>query len=262
MTYDLGAHLANWRANPRRWNITYVLSRLLITVGTRLDVNRVAENYQDALDPPIEAEFVDILFDSAFRRSVSQVKGLTCLDVARLANLWNLVQFASPGIFLEVGSYRGGTALHICNAMEQNESRFYCFDPFETGGFETLDDWQTNFKTTDFMDTKHEAVVRLLSSKPHAEAICGFFPKAAEGINLHNIAFCHLDVDMYDATLRSLEYLVPRLALGGFIVIDDVGHRETPGVAKAVTEFIATHQSFLVIPMFPCQAILLAKSLW
>jgi len=59
-----------------------------------------------------------------------------------------------------------------------------------------------------------------------------------------------------------LEYLAPRLAARSLILVDDVDHLETPGVNKAVAEFLASHPSFLLLPMFPTQAILLPKLLW
>lgn len=258
----LEKHFANWKVNPRRKEIPYVLSRLLKVLRECLDTKRVAQNHLEPLDPPVETEYVNILYDTAFRRSLSQVKDLSCLDVARLANLWNLARLVAPGVFLEVGCYRGGTALHICNAIDHGEarSRFYCFDPFETGGFEKINDCDQAFKPTDFMDTQFEAVTRLLSSKPFAKVVQGFFPAAAEGMKLRDIAFCHLDVDVYGATRDSLEYLAPRLASRSIIVVDDVGHRETPGVERAMTEFVAAHPSFLAIPMFPCQAVLVPRA--
>jgi hypothetical protein len=214
------------------------------------------------LSPAIDIEYVAILFDPEFQSSVTQVKDYTCLDFARLANIWNLARLAGRGIFLEVGSYKGGTALHICNAIKHRHDDFYCFDPFEKGGFENLGDQDRCFKPSDFTDTRYEKVVKLLSGKPNARVIQGFFPAAAEGLDLRDIAFCHLDVDIYEATKKSLEFLAPRLATRSLIVVDDVDHRETPGVNKAVAEFLASHPSFLFIPMFPTQAVLLAKSLW
>ncbi len=100
------------------------------------------------LDPPVETEYINLLFDLEFSRSVAQVKDFTCLDVVRLANLWNAVKLVGDGIFLEIGSYRGGTALHICNAIESRRAsaQFYCFDPFEGGGFERLTEYDQAFK--------------------------------------------------------------------------------------------------------------------
>lgn len=258
----LKAHLANWKRHPRKWQIGYVLSRLKTISLAPLKRYRLARYRQSLLKPEIESEYVKILFDPEFRSSVAQVKDYTCLDMARLANVWNLARLAGPGIFLEVGSFRGGTALHICNAIAARGTPFYCFDPFEKGGFENLGDLDTCFKPGDFRDTRHEAVVKLLSAKPNAKVIQGYFPAAAEDLNLQDIAFCHLDVDAYAATKQSLEYVAPRMAPRGLIVLDDLGHVETPGVDKAVAEFLAGHPSFLLVPMFPVQGVLLPKSFW
>jgi O-methyltransferase len=257
----LKGHLANWKANPRRWEIPYIWARLKGYSLFALSAYRLAKNREKLMIPVIEAESVEILFDPEFQSSVAQVKDLCCLDIARLANVWNLARLAGPGIFLEVGTYKGGTALHICNAIENRGVDFYCFDPFEKGGFEKICDQDKCFSPSDFTDTRYEDVVKLLSCKSNIKVIQGFFPSAAENINLHNIAFCHLDVDVYEATKNSLEYLAPRLAPHGLIVLDDMGLCETPGVKKAVAEFLAAHPSFLLIPLFPAHAVLLPKSL-
>jgi predicted O-methyltransferase YrrM len=258
----LKERLGRWKASPRKWTIPYIWSGLKGVFLTILQDYRLARKRKKLLTPAIEAEYVNMLFDPEFKSSLALVSKCTCLDVARLANLWNLARLSGPGIFLEVGSFQGGTALHICNAIEHRDVRFYCFDPFEKGGFEKMTDLDKVFKASDFTTTRFESVVALLSSKPNAKVIQGFFPSAAEGLDLHDIAFCHLDVDVYDATKQSLEYLAPRLAPRGLIVVDDFDHIETPGVNKAVAEFLAAHPSFIMIPMFPVQAVLLPKSLW
>jgi O-methyltransferase len=249
-------------ANPRRWEISYVASRLNAAIGGRVRQARLVKARRELLVPAIESEYVNLLYDPCFQQSVAEVRDYSCLDVARLANLWTLAKIVGPGLFLEVGSFRGGTALHICNAIEDKGVPFYCFDPFEKGGFEKLGDDDTAFKPLDFTETQYEAVARLLSSKPSARVVQGYFPSAAEGMNLRDIAFCHLDVDVYEATRDSLEYLAPRLASRSLIVVDDVGHRETPGVERAVLEFIAVHPMFIMLPMFPCQAVLVPKTFW
>lgn len=258
----LRERLAHWKASPRKWEINYILSGLKVISVDPWQRHRLAKNREKLLSPAIESECVEILSDPEFRRSVTQVKDYTMLDVARLANLWNLARLAGPGIFLEVGSFRGGSALHICNAIEDRGATFYCFDPFEKGGFEKLGDQDPGFEPCDFTDTTYEAVVKLLSGKPNARVIQGYFPAAAEHLNLSEIAFCHLDVAVYEATRISLEYLAPRLTPRSLIVLDDFDHIATPGAKKAVTEFLDSHPSFLLVPMFPIHAVLFPKSLW
>lgn len=258
----LKERLRRWKTSPRKWKLSYIGSGLQALLSTIVQDYRLARNRKALLTPAIEPEYVKILLDPDFRNSVAQVSEYTCLDVARLANLWNLARLAGPGIFLEVGTFLGGTALHICNAIGRGDVPFYCFDPFEKGGFEKMTDLDKSFNADDFTEAQYKSVVDLLSSKPNAKVIQGFFPSAAESLNLRNIAFCHLDVDIYDATQRSLEYLAPRLAPRGLIVVDDFDQRETPGVNKAVAEFLASHSSFMMIPVFPVQAVLLSKALW
>jgi O-methyltransferase len=257
---DFRQHLANWRTNPKKRDIAYILSRLRGILGAHLFEEHAGDR-SDMLDPPIFPVDIEILYDPKFLDSVDQVRDHTCLDVARLANLWTMARLVGPGAFLEVGSYRGGTALHICNAIDEYHAgaHFYCFDPFETGGFERIVDCDQCFEPTDFMGTSYDAVVKLLSSKPNAKVFQGYFPASAEGLNLKEVCFCHLDVDVYEATRNSL---VSRLAPRSLIMVDDLGNREAQGVKKAVNEFLETHPSFLLIPTFPSQGILLPKHLW
>jgi O-methyltransferase len=261
MFSSLKQHLVRWRANPRRFELGYVASR---TIGvTQAHLARKKDVRRDyKLEPPIENEYISMLSDPDFKRSVAEVRDYTCLDLVRLANLWMLAKMAGTGTFLEVGSFRGGTALHICNAMEGRDTPFFSIDPFETGGFENLIDCDRAWKSSDFTNTHYDSVCALLANKSFAKVIRGFFPAAAKQLDLDNIAFCHLDVDIYNATLESLEYLAPRLAPKGVIVVDDTGHNETPGVDLAVRDFVAANPAFLVVPMFPCQSVLMPKHLW
>lgn len=260
MKRTLGERFARWRAHPQKWEPAYLSGGLKAILRQFVDCRE--DSGESLLSPPIEDDEAEILFDPEFRSSVDQVKAHTCLDIARLANLWMFVRRCGPGTYLEVGSYRGGTARHICNAMTQPDSDFYCVDPFETGSYEKVLDWEEEFRPGDFMDTQQSAVEALLADKPFAHVVRGFFPLAVEPLNPHDIAFCHLDVNMYDATRKSLEYLAPRLANRSLIVVDDYGHRYTPGVARAVDDFTAENQDFVLLPLFPCQALLIPRNRW
>ncbi len=248
-------HWSNWRA--RLYQLGQRARRSLSAPWTG---NGSPAGRDPLLDPPIESEYVDLLFDPAFRRSLAEVKQHSCQDVVRLANLWNLVRMADAGIYMEVGSFQGGTALHICNAMRDANWPFYCFDPFENAGFELLHDCDQVFADYDFTQTSFAQVKQLLSGKSNAQVIQGFFPTAAQNLALNNVAFCHLDVDVYEATRQSLQYLAPRMSPRGLILVDDVDHRETPGVKRALANFLAERPDFSFIPMFPCQGLLLHLS--
>lgn len=263
MIAALNTHYANWEAHPRRWQLRYVFSRIPAVIRHSL-AREHSSALSTPLDPPVEVEYVNLLSDPDFSRSVAEVKEFSCMDVVRLANLWNMVRLAGAGTFIEVGTYRGGTALHLCNAIDtwHRGAPFYCFDPFESGGFVGMTSSDLAFKPTDFMQTDLKSVQQLLAHKSNALAVRGFFPEVAAEYDLGEIAFCHLDVDIYESTLRSLEFIAPRLASKGLVVVDDFGHQETPGVEKATLEFLSKNPTFLCVPMFPCQALLLPRSRW
>jgi hypothetical protein len=82
------------------------------------------------LAKPIDENYVEILDDPAFQASVKEVSGITLLDTARLANLWMLSRASNPsGSLIEIGSYKGGGALHISNSCPTRPI-FVC-DTFE-----------------------------------------------------------------------------------------------------------------------------------
>lgn len=246
-----------WKSHPRRRDLRFLLK----TVYRQYFDWRFEENLRHKLlVPPLDPLNIEVLEDEEFRASVKAVQGCTLLDVGQLANLWALARRAGPGVFLEVGSYRGGGALHICNAVRAQNRHFYSFDPFEDGGFESISAVDL-YRKDQFTETSHLAVQRLLAAHPNARAVKGFFPEAAKGLDLQPIAFCHLDVDVYPATRDCLNFLAPRLGPKSFIVLDDV-YRRVSGVQHAIDEFLAANPSFLLIPMFPGQGVLLSAKLW
>jgi hypothetical protein len=46
----------NWKANPRKWQITYILSRLKTSSVSLLSRYRLAKNREKLLSPGIEAK--------------------------------------------------------------------------------------------------------------------------------------------------------------------------------------------------------------
>ena len=73
MMSALGKHIANWNANPRRFEIKYILSRLkgfsLAALHLR-DPYRLKKYREKLMMPVIEAECVNILLDREFQNSV------------------------------------------------------------------------------------------------------------------------------------------------------------------------------------------------
>ena len=211
---------------------------------------------------PIDTNKVEILRDEDFHRSLLACANDTNLDDARLANIWAYAKLSGPGSMVEVGSWHGGGALHIANACP--DRRIFVFDPLsDTRSFETIDETlDSSFALNQFTDTSEGYVRNLFAShNKKAEIVKGFFPASAVNVDLGEVAFCHLDVDVYDATKHSLYYLSSRLAKRSFILLDDY-QREAKGVDAAVDEFLKDHPRFRCFPLHPSQGLLFSLDLW
>jgi hypothetical protein len=52
-------------------------------------------------------------------------------------------------------------------------------------------------------------------------------------------SFVHVDVDLYQPTLDSMEFFCPRLNNGGILLCDDYVSSLCPGAIRAIDEFLA-----------------------
>ena len=95
----MGQRWANWRANPRRWRPSYIVRSLIGIARHNMRAKDAPEERAALMQPEIESEYVELLLDAEFRRSVDEVKAHSCQDVARLANLWTTVKRAGAGTF-------------------------------------------------------------------------------------------------------------------------------------------------------------------
>jgi len=208
---------------------------------------------------PIDRMSVEILSNPEFQHSVNEVANLTLLDTPRLANLWQLCRATDhSGAMLEVGSFRGGGALHLSNACPQRT--IIACDSFQS--FETIDpvlDYQ--FHKDQFANTEYEKVANLFSSRGRTGRVfSGFFPASVTGGKLPRISFVHLDVDTYKATAESLGYLLEsELMLPRSLIVVDDFLRGT-GVDQAVAKVLAEHADWRSFPLFPAQGLLVPRS--
>ena len=72
-------------------------------------------------------------------------------------------------------------------------------------------------------------------------------PKYIENHPELKISFLNLDTDIYETAVTILEYLYPRLTVGGVLILDD--YETFPGEAKAVDDYFKDQQ--IEIKKFP-----------
>jgi O-methyltransferase len=71
--------------------------------------------------------------------------------------------------------------------------------------------------------------------------IKGIFISTLPLYNDISIAIAHVDCDWYEPVLYRLNFVWPRLSLGGFIVVDD--YNDWNGCKKATDEFLSSHKN-------------------
>lgn len=157
----------------------------------------------------------------------------TVITEKRLKNIHDLLISVSdvPGILLEAGVYKGGSALLAHRVFPDVD--LYLYDTFEGLPDLTEGDAGAGHKKGDF-SSPEEHVRELI---PKANIFKGYFPETLDSLP-DLIRYAHLDMDLYDPTLRGLKKLWPNMSEGGVIVLDDYKWKATPGVAKAVDEWL------------------------
>lgn len=215
----------------------------------------VAQHYP--VHKPLNPEHVEVLADPDFQRSVVDANPYTLLDTPRLANLWQICRRSDPaGAMMEIGTYRGGGALHLSNCAPKRH--IIVCDSFE--GFKQLDKkLDAMFTMEMFKDTSFEGVSKLFTERKRSfEVIPGFFPDSCKDRTLPPVSFVHLDIDLYEPTLESLFYLDERMMSSAYIVLDDY-LRGAEGIVQAVDEFLAKRPTWSFAPLFPGQGVLIRK---
>ena len=132
-----------------------------------------------------------------------------------------------PGAFAELGVWRGETSALLHRLAP--ERRLYLLDTFE--GFPETD-LPEGAPDLRFRDTDQDAVRRRVGASPNVVLVPGRVPETFAELGDERFAFVLLDLDLYDPTVASLEFLYPRLAPGGYLVMHDYNNPESDWACK------------------------------
>lgn len=193
--------------------------------------------------------------DGEFQKVYNTGKEFTLVSPDRCYILYTLLKqtiLTVYGARIECGVYRGGTAMMMAKIIrdhaELKDTDLYVFDTFE--GMPNVDDKKDLHKKGDFDNAPYEEVSkRITSILPGANIIKGFIPDTFNKIPEVQVAFAHIDVDIYQSVKDCCEYLYPKMEPGGFMVFDDYGFKSCPGARMAVDEYFADKYRIpLVLP--------------
>ena len=181
------------------------------------------------------------LLDEPFLACHRIIKEYTLVDIYRCYELWHLLgQTAGlEGDILEVGTWRGGTGGLLGRRAQLlgMPARIYLCDTF--AGVVKTGEEDVAYSGGEHADTSIPVVEELISrlGVDNITILQGIFPEDT-GARLADQSFrlCHIDVDVYQSGKDVLDWVWPRLPVGGLVVFDDFGFASTTGITQLVHE--------------------------
>ena len=190
--------------------------------------------YPDGTYAPwtLDDEFIDIY---------SIVNNYTHVHKYRCYELWQLVGQVQKleGALLEVGVWQGGSGAIIAKRAKLLglTDKVYLADTFK--GVVKASERDNYYVGNEHANTDIGIVQDLIYNElklDNVEIIKGIFPEETAHLIENNeiFSFCHIDVDVYDSAKDIIQWLWPKLSVGGIIVYDDYGFE----VCKGITDFV------------------------
>jgi O-methyltransferase len=172
----------------------------------------------------------------------------SCVPPHKLNNLWEVIKLVPEGDILEVGTWRGGTALMLAASasVHKPNSHVYVCDTFE--GIVLAGPNDNFHKDGDFSgSTSKELVEDLLASKglTNFSVHKGIFPRdTGDQITTNGLACVHVDVDVYEGHMGVFEWAQDKLVSGAVLIFDDYGSPTCLGATKAVHDYFDGREDF------------------
>jgi O-methyltransferase len=171
-------------------------------------------------------------------------------------NLYSEMCMASGvgGDFAEIGVFKGSTSKMMRLVFPKR--KLHCYDTF--CGIAGADASVDQHKDGEFAASLEE--VRATVGEDGVEYHVGKFPDSylAED-KKPELAFVHVDLDTYAGTKAALDYLFPRLPLGGTILFDDYRWPNCTGVEKAIKEWLEEHRNECFVREYRYQCAITKK---
>jgi O-methyltransferase len=214
------------------WVFTSLNLPITIVPGSYKNVKKDRGAYRPFFNPSLsDKEFLDLYI---------KAKPFTTLFRHRLYNLYCLANsvLGMEGDVYECGVYRGGSAFvlaELCRRHGTSPERLHLFDTF--GGMPVADSDLDRYAVGSFSDTSLDSVKELLAENPEINVHPGIIPNTFSEVYDTPVRFAHIDVDQYESTKDCVEFIFPRLAIGGVMLIDDYGFPACYGAREAVDDY-------------------------
>ncbi|MBM3879532.1 MAG: macrocin O-methyltransferase [Verrucomicrobia bacterium] len=178
----------------------------------------------------------------------------TMIGALRLENLQFCIQevlrHGVAGDLIETGAWRGGATIFMRAMLKVHGVTDRCV--WVADSFEGLPKPDTEKYPADAGDVHHRFKPLAVSLEEVQENfrkygllddqvrfLKGWFKDTLPTAPIERLAVLRLDGDMYESTMDALVHLYPKLAVGGYLIVDDYG--AVPGCARAVEDYRRSH---------------------
>lgn len=165
-----------------------------------------------------------------------------------------------PGVFLEMGTAQGKTAIAISRLLQHlgSNKQLHCCDAFQGLPKPGVEDGDTKIPMGEFASSVHQTLQRFREADiPMPIMHVGWFHEIQDYPEIVAFAFC--DSDRYESIQQSLDIVWPRLSPGGVILVHDYQAYHYPGVARAVNHFLVQHPDACLTPIVDEKQLRLAR---
>ncbi len=261
-------------------NIKKILKTLLNfskLFGYKIDINKISSNTNYTLvDKNSWEPFLNIdnnsifkIYNEAIKKSQSEYSD-SFLKQLRFYSLFEIVKNIllkkNYENFAECGCWKGHSSYGISILLEQYKfnKKFFIFDSFE-GGLSNKTKNDVNMKRyiqnkdeimkqKNYFYSKFEDVKDLMQPFNFVKIYKGWVPDVFKEIKEEKFSFVHIDLDLYDPTLKSIEFFFNKLTYGGIIICDDYNSSDFPGAKLAIDNFIKDKKFslFYEVPLGGC----------
>ena len=169
----------------------------------------------------------------------------------RYFNLYHLARLSRPipGDTVECGVFHGFGSFLILHAVDDPKKIHHAFDSFEglpePAEIDVVADAPYVWKRGD-LAADVDAVRERLERFPNLVLHQGWIPDTFVEMDAQALSFVHIDVDLHQPTVDSLEFLWDRISPGGVTLFDDYASRSCPGHKKAVDDFFADRREEVI----------------
>ncbi len=160
-----------------------------------------------------------------------------------LTELERVLQQGIHGAVVEFGCYQGTTSLFIRRLLDAySDTRdFHVYDSFAGLPPKSPEDTSVagdQFQAGELAVSKKQFLQEFHRASLRPPAIHkGWFAELTDTDVPDQIAFAFLDGDFYASIRDSLHLVLPRLAPGATVIVDDYAREALPGPARAVKQF-------------------------